>query len=84
MATTRVVRAVPGLIIAGGAAFHSDPTVAVGGVLSAAEPLLQAWRERHEDGCDIRMRPFYFSSYPQRLSLSAGRSERGCSIGPTN
>jgi hypothetical protein len=51
----------PGLaIVATGLLGHVDPVAALGGGLSAAGPLLQAFRDRKTTDHDIRMQPFYF------------------------
>jgi hypothetical protein len=51
----------PGLaIVATGLLGRVDVVAAVGGGLSAAGPLLQAFRDRKTTDHDIRMQPFYF------------------------
>jgi hypothetical protein len=60
----------PGLaIVATGLLGHVDAVAAVGGGLSAAGPLLQAFRDRKTTDHDIRMQPFYFL-YAIEQSLS--------------
>jgi hypothetical protein len=60
----------PGLaIVATGLLGHVDAVAAVGGGLSAAGPLLQAFRDRKTTDDDIRMQPFYFL-YAVEQSLS--------------
>jgi hypothetical protein len=60
----------PGLaIVATGLLGHVDPVAALGGGLSAAGPLLQAFRDRKTTDHDIRMQPFYFL-YAVEQSLS--------------
>jgi len=60
----------PGLaIVATGLFGHVDAVAAAGGGLSAAGPLLQAFRDRKTADHDIRMQPFYFL-YAVEQSLS--------------